>query len=81
MVGHDLSNPISIVNMNTASQTHQRGRYRIDRLFALGEVREDVLVIGHQLPPSATVDALLGLDFFRQRVLTLDFVQGQITLI
>ncbi len=37
-------------------------------------------VLCHTLPPSATVDGLLGLDFFRGHQLTVDFQTGQITL-
>ena len=37
-------------------------------------------VLGYTLPASASVSGLLGLDFLRNRVLTLDFRAGQITL-
>src|SRR5438270_11873390 len=34
----------------------------------------------HTLPPSASVDVLIGLDFFRNHRLTLDFRSGQMDL-
>jgi hypothetical protein len=37
-------------------------------------------IIAHTLPPSATVDGLLGLDFFRGQQLNIDFRRGEITL-
>jgi hypothetical protein len=37
-------------------------------------------VLSHALPPVAGVDGLLGLDFFRGQILTLDFRGGHITL-
>jgi hypothetical protein len=38
------------------------------------------LMVCHTLPPSASIDGLLGLDFLRDRRLTIDFRTGQITL-
>ena len=35
----------------------------------------------HTLPPSASVDGLLGLDFFRGQILNLDFRTGVVMLI
>jgi hypothetical protein len=40
-----------------------------------------VSFLGHTLPPSAGVDGLLGLDFFRGQVLTVDFHKGMIALV
>lgn len=37
-------------------------------------------VLCHTLPPSATVDGLLGLDFLRKRLLTIDFASGLVSL-
>ena len=42
--------------------------------------RTEFPVLGHTLPPSAGVDGLLGLDFFRGQSLTLNFRTGQATL-
>jgi len=40
----------------------------------------DFPVLGHTSPPSAGVDGLIGLDFFRDRNLLIDFRAGQITV-
>jgi len=42
--------------------------------------RTNFPVVAHDLPPAVTVDGLLGLDFFRDLVLTLDFARGRIDL-
>lgn len=42
---------------------------------------EGLAVVAHTLPPSATVDGLLGLDFLRERLLTVDFRVGSISLV
>lgn len=55
-------------------------RVTLNRLSALGRHRLAFPVITHPLPPAAGVDGLLGLDFLRGSVLTLDFLTGQISL-
>jgi len=52
----------------------------LDKVTALGQARSDFVVLGHTLPASAGIDGLLGLDFFRDQALTIDFRQGAITL-
>jgi len=52
----------------------------IEKLTALGKTKENFTVIAHDLPPTASVDGVLGLDFLRENVLTIDFVQGEIEL-
>jgi hypothetical protein len=37
-------------------------------------------VLSHALPPTTGIDGLLGLDFLRGSVLTIDFQNGQIDL-
>ena len=50
----------------------------IKKLTALGKSKGDFLIIAHDLPPTASVDGVLGLDFLRENVLTIDFVKGEI---
>ena len=52
----------------------------IMEIRALGHIRANILVQAHSLPPTATIDGLLGLDFFRGQTLTIDVRTGQITL-
>lgn len=55
-------------------------RVVVTRLTALGQHRIGFHVLSHPLPPDAGVDGLLGLDFFRGSILTLNFRGGLISL-
>jgi hypothetical protein len=46
----------------------------------MGQERNHFPVLAHTLPPSASVDGLLGLDFLREQVIQIDFRQGIISL-
>jgi predicted aspartyl protease len=64
----------------TASGVASLPLLSVSRLTALAQDRIGFDVFAHTLPPSATFDGLLGLDFFRGQLLTIDFRSGQITL-
>lgn len=64
----------------TASRLESARRYRCSWLAALGQRRDDFLILAHDLPLSAPVDGLLGLDFFRDHRLAIDFRAGTIDL-
>jgi hypothetical protein len=49
-------------------------------LAALGQSRTNFPVLVHSFPPAAAHDGVLGLDFLRGHVLTVDFIKGEITL-
>lgn len=46
----------------------------------LGQTRTGFPVLAHSFPSGASHDGVLGLDFFRGHMLTIDFVKGEITL-
>jgi hypothetical protein len=48
----------------------------IKQIEVMGRSIENFSMLCHTLPPSATVDGLLGLDFFRGKRLVLDFHMG-----
>jgi len=50
----------------------------LEKIVAIGKERMTFPVLAHTLPPSAGVDGLLGLDFLRGEVLTVDFRIGEI---
>lgn len=52
----------------------------VTRLTALGQSRATFPVLGHTFPPATSIDGVLGLDFLRGGILTIDFRSGQITL-
>jgi hypothetical protein len=53
---------------------------RLPAVAALDRVRTDFLVAAHEFPLGVEADGLLGLDFFRGFILTLDFVGGRVSL-
>lgn len=68
------------IRIVTGSGAQLVPRLTLDRIEALGQTQTNLPVLGHTLPPSVTVDGLLGLDFLRGRRLTIDFRAGRITL-
>jgi Aspartyl protease len=79
-LGYDPALTTQRVQVTTGSGVEFVPRFPVQKIAALGQSRTDFPVLCHTLPPSATVDGLLGLDFFRGHVLTLDFANGQVTL-
>jgi hypothetical protein len=80
-VGYDPALSPDRVQVTTGSGVEFAPRITLDKLTSLGKERLAFPVLGHTLPPSAGVDGLLGLDFFRDQSLTLDFRIGRVTLI
>ena len=53
---------------------------QLKSISVLGVRIEAFPVLAHNLPDGINVDGLLGLDFFRQRKLSLDFINGLVEL-
>ena len=79
-VGYALDNPEDEIYITTGSGLIFVPKIKIENLTALGKSKEKFIIIAHDLPPTASVDGVLGLDFLRGNVLTIDFVQGEIKL-
>ena len=79
-VGYNPAAAPDRVQVTTGSGVEFVPRMPVRRIIALGAERTSFPVLCHTLPPSAAVDGLLGLDFFRGETLTLDFGRGRITL-
>jgi predicted aspartyl protease len=80
-VGCDPATAPERVQVTTGSGVELVPVVFLDKVTALGQARSDFVVLGHSLPASAGIDGLLGLDFFREQALTIDFRQGEITLV
>ena len=80
-VGYDLLGAVSWAQLTTGSGVAFVPMLSVSRLTALGHDRLNLLVLAHTLPPSTSADGVLGLDFLRGHVLTIDFQAGQITLL
>ena len=80
VLGFDLASVTDRVRMTTGSVVTTVPRVVLTRLTTLGQQRIGFPVLAYTLPASVSVSGLLGLDFLRGQVLTLDFRAGQITL-
>jgi predicted aspartyl protease len=79
-VGYDPDAATEFARMATGAGVGTVPRLMVNRLSALGRHALGLRVLAHDLPAEAAVDGLLGLDFFRDLTLTIDFRSGQITL-
>jgi predicted aspartyl protease len=79
-VGYDPALAPDRFQVTTGSGIEFVPRITLDKVVTLEQERQGFPVLGHTLPPSAGVDGLLGLDFFRGQTLTVDFRAGEIKL-
>ena len=79
-VGYDLDKPDEEIYITTGSGLIFVPKIKIEELTALGKTKKDFTVIAHDLPPTASVDGVLGLDFLRRYILKADFKKGFIEL-
>lgn len=79
-LGYDLARPVHRTRIRSATGIAPAPVIRVSAITALDRVRTDFLVAAHDLPLGVEADGLLGLDFFRGLILTLDFARGRITL-
>jgi hypothetical protein len=79
-LGFDPNRPLKRARMTTGSAVGMAPVFAQTRFSALGQHRFVFPVIAHSLPPASDVDGLLGLDFLRNQVLSIDFRAGQIDL-
>jgi predicted aspartyl protease len=78
IAGYDPSASMSHIQMTTGSGVERVPVVTIAGLRVLGREKRMWPIIGHTLPPSASIDGLLGLDFFRGLELKVDFRNGLI---
>ena len=79
-IGYDPALLPERVQVTTGSGVEFAPRVTLSKIAALGQERAKFPVLSHTLPPSAGVDGLLGLDFFRGQNLTVDFRDGRVTV-
>ncbi len=79
-IGYTPAAAVDHFEVTTASGVASLPRLRLREISTLGQRRTDFPVLCHTLPPATGVDGLLGVDFLRGRVLTIDFREGRITL-
>lgn len=79
-VGYDPALSPNRSQVTTGSGVEFVPSITVSKIIALGQERADLVVLCHTLPPSASVDGLLGLDFLRGQSLSIDFHSGRIAL-
>lgn len=80
LLGYDPASISSRIQMTTGSGVEFVPQIKLHKIQAFGLAYSDFTVLCHTLPPSATVDGVLGLDFFRKRKLMVDFGNGLVTV-
>ena len=80
LAGYRPENSTDLARLTAGTGTAMAPRLMLNRLTALGHHAIGLRVLAHDLPPEAGIDGLLGLDFFRDRVLTIDFRDGRIDM-
>jgi predicted aspartyl protease len=79
--GYDPDQSARKVDIETGNGIITAPLIILNRLTALGQHRIGFSVAAGALPSGIGIDGLLGLDFLRGHVLTLDFQCGQIALV
>ena len=79
-LGYSLSADLPTARVATGSRIENMPMLVVSRIAALGRDLTNLEVLCHNLPAGTTIDGLLGLDFFRNQRLTIDFREGLITL-
>jgi predicted aspartyl protease len=78
LLGYDPAITEDRVQVTTGSGVEFASRIKVIRIEALGITQEHFPLLCHTLPPTAGVDGLLGLDFFRGTYLAIDLVSGTV---
>jgi hypothetical protein len=72
--------PTRVAAVTTASGHSTAGFFIVPRFMGLGVEQTNYRVLAQEFPASFSADGLLGLDFFRGRILTIDFRLNSIRL-
>ena len=80
LVGYDPSSLKISHSMLTANGVIHGAEVSLLGLDTLGMNRLNYPILAFNMPGPDDLDGVLGLDFFRDQVLTLDFQKGEITL-
>ncbi len=80
-VGYDVDSLVADTPVLTGNGNLLAARTTLDSFSALGKEKRNFPVVCCDLPPISPVDAIVGLDFLRNHILTLDFTTGKLTLV
>ena len=80
LLGYDPAAVPERIQMTTGSSLEFVPQVTVEKIEALGIERLSFPVICHNLPPSATVAGVLGLDFLREQKLVIDLRSGILSI-
>ncbi len=80
LLGYDPASSKERIQVTTCSGVEFAPRIVVKKVEVLGRSLENFPILCHTLPPSATVDGLLGLDFFRGVRLVVNLKEGIVAL-
>ena len=72
-IGYKKDDCVRTIQTVIASQTETAYEFKIDNIRAIGLTRRNFNVISRSLPIGLGIDGLLGLNFFKNKELTIDF--------
>jgi hypothetical protein len=79
-LGYDPVGAAERTEVTTGSGVEFAALIVVSKIKALGRELTHFPVLAHTIPPSAGVDGVLGLDFLRGQLLTIDFPNGCLKL-
>ena len=79
-LGYKKENCIHTIQTVTASKKETAYEFSIDNIRAIGLFRRNFKVISRSLPIGLGIDGLLGLNFFKNKELTIDFKLSEIRI-
>ena len=80
IIGYDPAVVNDRLQITTGSGIEYSPIIQVKKIKALGKERKNLKLLCHTLPSSATVDGLLGLDFFKNQRFIIDMKQGIIEI-
>ena len=79
LLGYDPASLEKRIRITTGSGIEFVPQIQVKKIEIPGKFMENFPILCHTLPPGATIDGLLGLDFFRGVCLTIDLKSGTVT--
>jgi len=79
-LGYKQEDSIRTIKTLTASKIETVNEFQIDNIMAIGLLRRNFKIISRPLPVGLGIDGLLGLNFFKDKELTIDFKLSEIQL-
>ena len=79
-LGFQKENAIRTIQTMTASRQEIAYEFELQNIKAIGLIRRNFKVISRSLPTGLGIDGLLGLNFFRNKELIINFKSSEVLL-